>query len=41
LAEIRPQVWEEILEGYIEAMLDSMPDRVQVVIDARGWYTRY
>ena len=41
LAEILPQVWEEIPEGYFEAMLDSMPDRVQAVIDARGWYTRY
>ena len=41
LAEILPKVWEEIPEGYFEAMLDSMPDRVQAVIDARGWYTRY
>ena len=28
LAEILPQVWEEIPEGYVEAMLDSIPDRV-------------
>jgi len=41
LAEILPKVWEEIPEGYFEAMLDSMPDRVPAVIDAKGWYTKY
>lgn len=41
LAEVLPQVWEEIPERYFEAMLDSMPDRVKAVIDAKGWYTKY
>jgi len=41
LAAILPQVWEEIRERYFETILDSMPERVQAVIDARGWYTRY
>ena len=34
LAEILPQVWEEIPEGCFEAMLNSMPDRVQAIINA-------
>jgi hypothetical protein len=35
-----PLVWEEIVEKRA-ALLQSMPDRVQAVIDAQGWYTRY
>jgi len=41
LAEILPKVWEEIPEGYFEAMLNSMPNRIQTVIDGKGWYTKY
>jgi len=36
LAEMLPKVGEEIPDGYFEAMLDSMPDRVQAVIDSKG-----
>ena len=31
-----PKVGEVIPDGYFEAMLDSMPDRVQAVIDTTG-----
>ncbi len=35
--------WEEIKNDrvLIEALIDSMPDRMQAVIDAGGGWTRY
>jgi transposase len=41
LAEVLPKVWETLPEEYFEKCWRSMPDRVQAVIDADGWYTRY
>ena len=33
--------WEKIPPKQLEALLGSMPDRVQAVIEAKGWYSRY
>lgn len=41
LTEHLPTVWEQLKAEWIEAVLDSMPDRLQAVIDANGWQTRY
>jgi transposase len=41
LAEVLPEIWEEILDAYFENLRKSIPDRVAAVIDANGWYTRY
>ena len=41
LAEILPLCWEKIPPKQFEALWRSMPDRVQAVIEAKGWYTRY
>jgi hypothetical protein len=41
LADVLPEIWEEITEAYFEKLWKSMPDRVAAVIDAMGWYTRY
>ena len=41
LAEILPLYLEKIPPKQFEALWKSMPDRVQVVIKAKGWYTRY
>jgi hypothetical protein len=41
LAEVLPIVWEKISEKQFEQLWHSMPDRVQAVIEAKGWYTQY
>ena len=41
LAEVLPLCWEKILETQFEALWKTMPDRVQAVIEAKGWQTRY
>jgi len=41
LAEVLPEIWEEIPEAYFETLGKGMPDRVAAVIDGKGWYTRY
>lgn len=35
--------WEELAndEGYLQALVDSMPNRLQAVIDQQGGWTRY
>jgi len=35
------EVWWSIGEQVLEDLIDSMPDRVQALIKARGWYTKY
>jgi len=34
-------VWEEIAEEVFEKLIDSMVRRLQAVIQAKGWYTKY
>ena len=41
LAEILLLCWEKIPPKQFEALWRSMPDRVQAVIEAKGWYSRY
>ena len=41
LAEALPQVWDSIPKEKFEALCTSIPDRVEAVIKARGWYTKY
>ena len=41
LAEVLPRCWEKIPPKQFEALWRSMPDRVQAIIEAKGWYTRY
>jgi len=41
LAEILANVWKKIPERDFVAILNSMPDRVQVFIDAMWLYTKY
>jgi transposase len=35
------EVWWDIGEGVLNRLIDSMPRRVQAVLDAKGWYTEY
>lgn len=38
---ILPQAWDLIPQRIIDALVDSMPRRVQAVLDADGWWTHY
>jgi hypothetical protein len=35
------EVWWEIGEEVLDCLIDSMPRRVQALIDADGWYTGF
>ena len=37
------QKWEELAndEGYLQALVDSMPNRLRAVIDKQGGWTKY
>jgi len=41
LTKVLPKIWEELPQSVFEKLWKSMPDRVQAVIDAKGWYTHY
>jgi transposase len=41
LAEVLPLVWETIPEEFFENLWRTMPHRVEAVIKAKGWYTKY
>jgi transposase len=41
LAELLPLCWKTIPEKHFKALWESMPNRVQAVIDAKGWQTKY
>ena len=41
LSERLAIVWADIGADTMNALIDSMPRRVQALIDAKGWYTKY
>ena len=41
LAQRLAIVWADIGEDMMSALIDSMPRRVQALIEAKGWYTKY
>ena len=41
MAEVLPLCWEKIPETQFETLWKSMPDRVQAIIEANGWQTKY
>jgi len=38
---VLPRAWLQIPVDVINKVLDSMPKRLQAVIDAQGWHTKY
>jgi hypothetical protein len=34
-------IWEDLGDQLLTRLLDSMEHRVEVVIEAKGWYTKY
>jgi transposase len=41
LIEAVKEVWHAIDQGILYRLATEMPNRVQAVIDAEGWYTNY
>jgi hypothetical protein len=41
LVEVLPQAWQQIQPEIVQEVLNSMPRRLQAVIDAQGWQTKY
>jgi predicted nuclease with RNAse H fold len=41
LCEAAVEVWEEFDEDLLATLIESMPRRLEAVIAARGWYTKY
>ncbi|EPS35363.1 hypothetical protein H072_11274 [Dactylellina haptotyla CBS 200.50] len=41
LKAVLEEVWYSLAAEYFENLAASMPKRVQAVIDAKGWYTKY
>lgn len=34
-------VWDDLEKKVLDRLMDSMVRRLQAVIDAKGWYTKY
>ena len=41
LLEVLPLAWKAIKPDIFKGVLESMPRRIQALIDARGWHTKY
>ena len=41
LKRIALKVWEKITPDYLASLYDSMPHRMQAVVDAQGGHTKY
>ena len=41
LIKAAQEVWDEFTDELIDRLIESMERRLQAVIDARGWYTKY
>jgi hypothetical protein len=41
LIKTAQSVWEAIEQETINHLVDSMPRRIQAVLNAKGWYTKY
>ena len=41
LCDTLPQAWNDIRASIIDKCVESMPDRIQAVINANGWQTKY
>jgi transposase len=41
LCEVLPQAWRDIRDTIVNKVIESMPRRIEAVIQAGGWQTRY
>jgi hypothetical protein len=41
IMELIEQAWEALGDDYFDRLIRSIDSRVNVVLEAKGWYTRY
>ena len=41
LIDTAVKVWEELKEKVFDAEINSMPNRMRAIVEAKGWYTKY
>jgi hypothetical protein len=41
LARVTVEAWEAIPQDYIDDLIKSMDNRVNAVLQAKGWHTKY
>ena len=41
LARVIVEAWEAIPQDYIDGLIKSMDNRVNAVLAAKGWHTKY
>ena len=41
LIQAAQEAWQEIDQGILDSLSITMPHRVEAVIEAQGWYTKY
>ena len=41
LHKVLPRAWASIKHEIVQALVESMPRRIQAVIDTEGWHTKY
>ena len=41
LAQVIVEAWEAIPQDYIDGLIKSMDNRVNAVLAAKGWHTKY
>ena len=41
LREAAVEVWEDLEDELLNGLIEGMKKRLQAVIDAGGWYTKY
>jgi hypothetical protein len=41
LAQVIVEAWEAIPQDYIDGLIKGMDNRVNAVLNAKGWHTKY
>jgi len=41
MRRVLPECWELVDSSHVEALIESMPQRIQACIDADGWHIKY
>jgi hypothetical protein len=41
LREAALELWDELEDELLEELIESFPRRLEAVVQARGWYTKY
>ena len=41
IIEVAPTAWANISQAHLDSLIESMPRRVEAVVEAQGWYTKY